>query len=195
MFIVFEGIDGCGKSTQAELLRRALSKRGRSVLFLREPGSTPVGEQIRNLLKNPRNSMTPMCELMLFMAARAQLVAAHIAPAIKAGIDIICDRFVYSSAAYQGEAGGLGIDTVMDIARHVVGRLVPDRVFILNLPVKDAMARLHRTLDRIERQQIAYHERVRRGFLKVAKKLGRRARVLDARLPRETLHQQILEAL
>lgn len=195
MFIVFEGIDGCGKSTQAELLRRALSKQGRSVLLLREPGSTPVGEQIRSILKNPRNAMTPMCELMLFMAARAQLVARQIDPAIKAGKDIVCDRFIYSSAAYQGEAGGLGIDTVMDIGRHVVGRIVPDRVFILDLPVKDAMARLHRILDRIERRQIAYHERVRRGFLKVAKKLGRRARVLDARLPQESLHRQILEAL
>lgn len=179
------------------MLRRALREQGRAVVLLREPGSTPVGEQIRRILKNPRNRMTPMCELMLFMAARAQLMATWIEPALKAGSDIICDRFVYSSAAYQGEAAGLGIETVMDIARHVVGRIVPDRVFILDLPVKDAMERLNRAraLDRIERHRIAYHERVRRGFLKVARKLGRRARVLDARLSRLQLHQQVLEAL
>lgn len=195
-FIVLEGIDGAGKTTQAKLLVRALRRRGRAVVYVREPGGTDLGEQVRRLLLDRRSRMTVECELYLYMAARAQLVAERIRPALRRGRTVVCDRFLYSSAAYQGEAGGVGVGDVLALGRWAVDGVAPDRVVILDLDPREGLRRKRGgRADRIERRGLAYQRSVRRGFLRVAKLLGRRALVLDAAAPPDELHRRILRGV
>jgi len=195
-FIVLEGIDGAGKTTQARLLVRALRRRRRAVIYVREPGGTDLGEKIRRLLLDHRSRMTVGTELYLYMAARAQLVAERIRPALRRGRTVVCDRFLYSSAAYQGEAGGVGVGDVLELGRWAVDGVAPDRVIILDLdPLEGRRRKRGRRADRIESRGLAYQRAVRRGFLRVAKRLGRRALVLDAAAPPDELHRRILRGV
>jgi dTMP kinase len=191
-FIVLEGIDGSGKTTQAKRLVRALRK---GVLSVREPGATAVGERIRRLLLDRRSRMSVECELYLYMAARAQLVSEKIRPALKAGRTVVCDRFIYSSAAYQGAAGGLGIRPVLELGRLAVEGATPDKVVIIDLDPAEALKRQRGKADRIERRGLAYQRKVRRGFLKVARILGRRALVIDGARDPDTIHEEIRRRL
>lgn len=197
-FIVLEGIDGAGKTTQARLLVAALRRRGTPVLYLREPGGTVIGEKVRRLLLNRANRMEIACELYLYMAARAQLVAERIRPALKAGQAVVCDRFLYSSAAYQGEAGGIGVRAVLELGRLAVDGVVPDRVLILDLDPRHARRRKRGSgaaTDRIEDRGLAYQTAVRRGFRRIARLLGRRASIIDASGDPAVVHRHILRAL
>lgn len=198
-FIVLEGIDGAGKTTQARLLAAELRRRGARVLCVREPGGTSIGEKVRRLLLDRANHMETACELYLYMAARAQLVAERIRPALRAGRAVVCDRFLYSSAAYQGEAGGLGVRAVLELGRLAVHGVVPDCVLILDLDPRLARRRKcgdgRAAVDRIEKRGLAYQTAVRRGFRRVAKLLGRRATLIDASGDPAAVHRRILRAI
>ncbi len=191
-FIVFEGIDGCGKSTQAKSLIAYLKKLGRTVISIREPGGTPVGEKIRDLLlHSKKTTISAQAELFLYMASRAQLVEDVIRPSLKAGKIIICDRYYYSTAAYQGAAGKTGVKEVLSLAEKIARFPKPDRVILLDLSAKAAFARLKGPKDRMEKKGTAYMERARKAFLRIAKENPRRFSVHDGTLPPKTIQREI----
>lgn len=172
IFITFEGIDGCGKSTQTALCREWLESLGKTVLLVREPGGTKIGEKIRSLLLDKDNgAMAPMTELFLFEAARAQIVEETIKPALAEGKAVICDRFFDSSFAYQGHARGLGEDMVSRLNMYATGGLAPDITFFLDISVKEAVMRREGRggeKDRIESAGDSFQELVREGFIRAA---------------------------
>jgi dTMP kinase len=176
VFVSFEGVDGSGKSTQAELLAGHLRAAGRGVVLTREPGGTPLGEAIRELLLGGE-AMTPWAESALFAAARAELVAEVIAPALDRGAWVVCDRFVDSSLAYQGIARGLGVDEVLELNLPVIGGRLPDRTFVLLLD--DAAARLAGAPDRIEREGDAFRARVNDAYHELVDRFPERMVALD----------------
>ncbi len=192
-FIVLEGIDGCGKTTQSQLLQRALQRRGMRPLRLREPGGTPIGEAVRELLLDPASGdLASWTEVFLFMASRAQLLDERVRPALARGTTVILDRYYYSTAAYQGAAGGVGVPVVLGLAR--TARLdAPDRVFVLDIDPAAARERLGRTRDRMERKGAAYQRRVRRGFLAMARRDPKRLKVIDAGRPPAHVHDEIMK--
>jgi dTMP kinase len=195
-FIVFEGIDGSGKSTQVRLLEQALLRRRIRVEKIREPGATRIGERIRELLLDTRSEMNTVCELFLYMAARAQLVQERILPLLRDGTWVICDRYVYSSAAYQGAAGGLGIDKVMQIGQAAIDGAIPDRIFLLDLKPAEAAKRMEgKAADRIEKRGLEYQNKVRNGFRKLKRRLGKRLVILPATRSPEEIHQTLLKEL
>jgi dTMP kinase len=176
VFVSFEGVDGSGKSTQAELLAGHLRAAGRDVVLTREPGGTPLGEAIRELLLGGE-AMTPWAEAALFAAARAELVAEVIAPALDGGAWVVCDRFVDSSLAYQGIARGLGVDEVLELNVPVIGGRLPDRTFVLLLD--DSPARLAGDPDRIEREGDAFRVRVNDAYRELVDRFPERMVALD----------------
>lgn len=180
LFVVLDGIDGTGKSTQCRLLADWLRGQGHTVTECVEPGSTPIGEELRAILLGHRHELALRTEALLFMAARAELVERVIRPALAAGQVVISDRYLLANIVYQGHAGGLDADTLWEVERFVTGGLEPDLTLVLDLPVESAIARRGREADRKERPDTAYHERVRRGFLSEAKKRPDRIRVIDA---------------
>ena len=198
LFITFEGIDGCGKSTQTALCREWLEGMGREVLMVREPGGTKIGEKIRELLLDKKNSsMAPMTELFLFEAARAQIVEETIKPAIASGKVVICDRFFDSSFAYQGCARGLGPERVTRLNMDATGGLAPDITFFLDISVADAIKRRNsrgEEKDRIESAGDAFQEKVRDGFVRAASEDKRIVTINAASAP-EIIFGQIKEKL
>lgn len=183
-FLVFEGIDGAGKSGAIEALREALVQRGRKVLTLREPGSTPLGERVRAILLDPAlGQMTAWTEACLFNAARAELVSRVIRPALAAGEDVLLDRWWYSTLAYQGAAGGADVEALRSLSLSATGGLEPERVILLDLPAETAFARIVREKDRMEGKGLAFLARAREGFLAEARRDPARFRVVDASLP------------
>ena len=177
---VIDGPDGAGKTTQAARVAACLRERGREVLVLREPGGTPVGEAIRDVLLDPETDLTATAEMVLYQAARAQLVEAVVRPALEAGTDVVLDRFTYSTVAYQAFGLGLDADAVRQVAEVVTGGLRPERVFILDLDPETGLERLQGDRDRIEGRPLDFHRRVREGFLAEAERLGEDAVVVDA---------------
>lgn len=166
--IAFEGVEGSGKSTQVELLRQALEGRDREVVVTREPGGTPAGERVRALLLDPEVELGPRAEALLFAAARAELVAEVIRPALERGAHVLCDRYLDSSLAYQGAARGLGRGPVEEVNRFATGGLLPDVVVLLDLDPAAGLGRRAGALDRIEAQDLGFHRRVRQAFCDLA---------------------------
>jgi len=185
VFLTFEGPDGAGKTTQIARLEASLRRRGIEVTRTREPGGDPVGEQVRSLLLHAGpGAIGAEAELFLFAAARAQNVASIVRPALATGQIVLCDRFTDSTIAYQGEGRGLPIDLIRGISAFATGGLVPDRTYILDLPPAQGLARQHAAhQDRLEREHLDFHERVRAGFLKIAAEEPERVRVMDATRP------------
>jgi dTMP kinase len=179
VFISFEGLDGSGKTTQAGLLAAAAEARGGEVVRVREPGGTAAGERIRAVLLDPGLDIGGWAEALLYAAARAQLVAEVIRPALERGATVIADRFVDSSLAYQGCARGLGVDEVLGVNRLATGDLLPDRTLLLELEAGAAASR-RGAPDRIESEDAAFHRAVAEGFASAARRFPDRITVVDA---------------
>lgn len=166
--IVFEGAEGAGKSTQLRLMSEWLTAKGFEVVAVREPGGTIVGDQIRRLLLDPTSDISPCSEALLFMASRAQLVEREIRPALVSGATVLVDRFSLSTYAYQGAGRGLPEDDLRTVNRVATGGLVPDLTLLFTIPVETGLARAAERAggehDRIERVEVAFHERVARAF-------------------------------
>jgi dTMP kinase len=192
-FIVLDGPDGCGKSSQARLLMDWLRSQGVSTVGFRDPGATVIGEKIRAILLSPAHeAMTTPAEVLLYMAARVQLWAEKIQPALNEGQCVVLDRWLSSTCAYQGYAGAFGTEKVIEIARASLERVWPDLTIILDVDLKTAAQRLKRELDRMERKGDGYHGRVREGFLKLAEGRPDFA-VVDATADRETVHKEVVK--
>ena len=194
-FLVIDGPDGCGKSTQAKLLIQWLSVQNVPVSSFRDPGDTEIGEKIREILLNPEHAaMNVQTEVMLYMAARSQLWAEKLAPALREERCVLLDRWISSTCAYQGFAGEFGIDKVVKIASDCLERIWPDLTIILDVDVKTASKRFNRQLDRMEAKGDGYHQKVRNGFLKLAQDYENFV-VVDARDDIETVHNNILRLI
>ncbi len=194
-FIVLDGPDGCGKSTQVRLLCAWLERQGAGVVSFRDPGNTDIGERIRQILLSPEHArMGTMTELLLYMAARAQLWTEHIAPALAQGRAVVLDRWLSSTCAYQGVAGGFGAERVIRIAGDCLERVWPDITVILDVDRKTAITRMKRAWDRMERKGDDYHRKVRQGFLSLAQ--GRDDfTVIDTAGSIEEVHGRIVECI
>jgi len=198
MFITFEGIDGSGKSTQIQLLKEMLEKRNHVVTILREPGGNILSEQIRQLLLDSKEQVDPRCELLLFTAARAQLVGSVIRPALEAGNIVICDRYIDSSVAYQGYGRGLSIESIESINDFATAGLIPDITFIFDLSVDDAAKRAgfrsndnQTKPDRMERSGDAFFERTKQGYLEIAKRSDRNIFIINANDAMNDIREQV----
>jgi dTMP kinase len=194
MFVTFEGIDGCGKTTQAELLAATLREEGRTVVATREPGGTELGERIRALLLDG-GDVSPWAEAALFAAARAQLVDDVITPAIRDGADVVCDRYLDSSLAYQGIARGLGVDAVLQLNLQVTRGLLPDRTFVFLIDPEEAARRSTGGPDRIEREGLEFQARVDAAFREVAAMFPERIVLLDGMQPAAELARMVRDEL
>ncbi len=179
-FISLDGLDGAGKSTQCRLLADWLRAAGREVITCIDPGGTALGGEIRSIVLHHRSDMDRMCEALLFMASRAQLLAEVVRPALSAGKTVISDRFLLANIVYQGHAGGLDVERLSQMGRFAAGDLEPDLTVVLDLPPERAAARRDRPADRIESRDVAYHVRLRDGFLAEARRRPERIRVVDA---------------
>jgi dTMP kinase len=194
-FIVLDGPDGCGKSTQAKLFVEWLTAQGIPAVGFRDPGDTAIGEKIRQVLLSPEyNAMSTRTELLLYMASRAQLWAEKIAPALEANQCVVLDRWLSSTCAYQGHAGGFGMDKVIKIATDCLEGVWPDLTIILDVDLQTASQRLNRQLDRMEQKGAGYHQRVREGFLQLAEQ-QENFLVVDASGDIETVHEKIIEVV
>jgi dTMP kinase len=190
MFISLEGIDGSGKTTQAKLLAKSL---GDDVVVVREPGGTAAGERIRQVLKDPDLELDPLAELLLFCAARAELVAEVVAPALEEGTDVVCDRFSDSSVAYQGVARGLGAERVEEICDLATGGVWPDLTILLRIDPDSTAKRIgRRKADRFEEEGIELQRRVAEGYDEIARRHPDRVRVVEADGSRDAVHEAVL---
>ncbi len=194
MFVSFEGLDGSGKTTQVERLRARLEADGREVVTAREPGGTALGEQLRALVLHG-GEMTPWAEALLYAAARAELVAEVIEPALARGADVLLDRYFDSSVAYQGIGRGLGLHEVLELNLLAVRGCVPDRTFVLAVDPTSSRERVGGSPDRIERESTAFHARVAAGYEELAALFPERLVLLDGTLDPETLAERIQDEL
>lgn len=197
LFITFEGGEGCGKSTQIAALKARLEAKGKTVVQTREPGGTPLGESVRNLLQydDAGQGMSPEAELLLFAASRAQHVRELVAPAIAEGQIVLCDRFLDSTTVYQGVARAIDSKKVDTINQFAIGDTNPDLTILIDLPPEIGLARVHARsdgqLDRMEKEAIGFFQAVRQGYLDLAKSEPKRFLVLDGSQSVEELETQI----
>lgn len=200
-FITLEGPEGGGKSTQLQRLAEMLRAEGREVVTVREPGGTPTGEAIRGILQHDHagESPSPACEVLLFIASRAQLVSGVIRPALARGAVVLCDRFADSTLAYQGYGRGFDVEALRQLNAFAIAECVPDLTLVLDLPVTEGRTRLagrHAAggegPDRMEREAIEFHERVRAGYLELARAEPNRFRVIPANRSVEQVAESIV---
>lgn len=194
-FIVLDGPDGCGKTTQTKLLTDWMTRQDVDVATFREPGGTDIGEKIRRILLNPEHiEMSTAAEVMLYMAARVQLWREKIGPALSDNKCVVLDRWLSSTCAYQGYAGGFKMERVIAIATDCLECTWPDLTVVLDLDLKTAAARLKKDLDRMEQKGDNYHQRVRQGFLKLAE-MQKGFVVIDATADIESVHRQVVDTI
>jgi dTMP kinase len=200
-FITFEGIDGCGKSTQTRMLASVLRLRGIEVVTTREPGGTPLGQKLRHALLEAEGQVDPLAELLMYAADRAQHVRALVRPALAAGQMVLSDRYADATVAYQGAGRGFEPQIVAQIVELATGGLKPDLTLLFDLPVSEARERAsHRTRngragDRLDSEDAAFHTRVREAYLRIARDEPERVRVVDASASVEETHTRVLEIM
>ncbi|MEM7578218.1 MAG: dTMP kinase, partial [Planctomycetota bacterium] len=184
-FVVFDGPDGSGKTTQFRRFIELCESHGMEVCEVREPGGTAIGEQVRDLLLHYRDddhgAMAPACEMLLFMASRAQLIAERVRPALERGCLVLADRFISSTLAYQGSAGGTPVADILRVGQVALGETWPDRVVVFDVDEATAAKRLNPLLDRMEARGAVFHAKVRQGYLDQARQDEDRYVVVDAR--------------
>lgn len=196
MFICFDGIDGTGKSTQIELITRWLAQQGLESITCRDPGSTAVGERLREIVLQGHDlDIHRTTEMFLYMTARAQLVEEVIKPAIASGKVVVSDRFLLANVVYQGHAGGLTPESIWQVGNVATSGIHPDITIVLDLDVQTAASRINRELDRIEAQGLEYMDQVRRGFLLEAEKAPDTIKVIDADNSPEQIHERIIDVI
>jgi dTMP kinase len=194
MFITFEGLDGSGKTTQVHMLAARLEAEGAEVVITREPGGTPLGEEIRNLVLHG-GAMTPWAEAALYAASRAQHVEELIRPALARGATVLCDRYVDSSVAYQGIARGLGLERVLDLNLAAVEGLMPDRTILIDVESSHAVARMSEERDRIEREDDGFHARAADAYRQLAALFPDRYLTVDGSAAPDLVAEEIYGAL
>jgi len=191
-FLVFDGPDGSGKSTQFRAMADAATAAGVETVEVREPGGTPIGERIRDVLLDPTlGEMVSRCEMLLYMASRAQLMEERVLPALARGAFVLADRFISSTLAYQGSAGGVPEDQIRTVGGIAIGGRWPDLVVIFDVDWQTAQGRMKPTLDRVERKGEAYHARVRAGYLDQARREPLRYLVVDSCQGPEAIFEQV----
>jgi len=195
LFVTFEGSEGSGKSTQIRTLAEFLREQGYGVVLTREPGGTPIGDQVRRILLDHANEkMHPRTEVLLFLASRAQHVEELIRPALKAGKIVLCDRYADSTLAYQGYGRGENVDQLRRLIDYATGGLWPDLTFWLDLPVEEGLARLNNK-NRLDSEALAFHKRVREGYKRLAQAEPHRWVRIDGTLTRAEIQEQIRKIL
>lgn len=191
IFITFEGIEGCGKSTQANLLYDFLTSKNIECVLTHEPGGTPISEKVRNiLLDNKNEEMDSLTELFLYFASRAQHTVEKIKPALKSGKAVISDRYFDSTLAYQGEGRNIPNQKIAEINSFATGGLIPALTFLIDVPAEIGMSRLT-TKDRIEKESLEFHNRVRGSFLTIARENKERIKIIDGMRPIEEIRKEI----
>lgn len=193
LFITFEGADGCGKTTQIELLNEYLLKKGFKTLVTREPGAKGLGEKLREILLNYDGVVSPNCESFLFLADRAQHVDCVIKPALKDGVIVLCDRHTDSTVAYQGYGRQLDIEQIKKLNEVAVNGLKPDLTIVFDIDIETSMQRVGNTKDRMESAGIDFFNRVRNGYLAIAKEEPNRVKVINSADAIENIHKQVIE--
>ena len=195
LFITFEGTDGAGKTTQIQRLTADLRQASYEVCLTREPGGTPISEQIREMLLNPDHSeMAATTELLLYAASRAQHVSEVIKPALKAGKVVISSRFADATVVYQGYGRGLDLEKIHRLNRIATDGVTPDVTFVLDLPVEIGLQRAQKRrggLDRLEREKIEFHRRLREGYQTIARQEPQRLKIIDAQVSPKRVYAQI----
>lgn len=202
MFITFEGIEGSGKSTLMQRVERELRERGEDVLQTREPGGTPLGDEVRKIFLDPAQKIGPMAEVMLLCASRSQLCTDVIRPALRSKKTVLCDRFFDSTIAYQGYGRGMDVEELLQVCLAATSGLTPDLTFVLDLPPEISLKRVEErasggghAIDRMEREALDFHRAVRDGYLDMARRWGSRFVVVDVQQPVEASVDVILKAI
>ncbi len=193
MFITFEGADGCGKTTQMKLLAEYLEKKGIDVVLTREPGAKGLGEKVREILLNYEGPVSDRCESFLFLADRAQNIDIIVNPAVEEGKIVLCDRHIDSTVAYQGYGRGLDIERINMLNNIATNGRKPDLTFVFDIDVETSMARVGKEKDRMESAGIDFHNRVRQGYLELAKQEPQRIKVIDAAKSIEEIHAEVIK--
>ena len=192
LFITFEGADGCGKTTQIELLDKYLQEKGFKTLVTREPGAKGLGEKLREILLNYDGEVSPNCESFLFLADRAQHVDCVIKPALKKGIIVLCDRHTDSTVAYQGYGRQLDIEQIKKLNEIAVNGLKPNLTIVFDIDIETSMQRVSKTKDRMESAGSEFFNRVRNGYLAIAKEEPNRVKVINSADSIENIHKQVV---
>lgn len=193
LFITFEGIDGCGKTTQIKLLKDYFEAQGQTVLLTREPGAKGLGEKLREILLNYDGEVSPNCESFLFLADRAQHIDTIIKPSVKKGIIVLCDRHTDSTVAYQGYGRGIDLDRIKMLNNLATQGMKPDLTFIFDIDTNTSMSRVGKEKDRMETSGIDFFNKVREGYLNIAKTEPNRVKLIDGTKSIEEIHKKVLD--
>ena len=195
LFITFEGIDGCGKTTQIKLLKEFLEKNDKTVLLTREPGAKGLGVKLREILLNYDGEVSSNCESFLFLADRAQHIDTIIKPAIERGEIVLCDRHTDSTVAYQGYGRGVNLERINMLNDIATSGMKPDLTFIFDIDIETSLSRVGKTKDRMESAGIEFFKRVREGYLAIAKENPERVKLFDGTESIENLHKKVLDVV
>ncbi len=195
LFITFEGADGCGKTTQIELLDKYLREKGQQTLLTREPGAKGLGVKLREILLNYDGEVSPQCESFLFLADRAQHVDCIIKPALKEGKVVLCDRHTDSTVAYQGYGRGLDLSRINMLNDIATSGLKPDLTIVFDIDVETSMQRVGKEKDRMESSGVEFFNKVREGYLEIAEKEPNRVKVINSSDTIENIHKKVVELI
>ena len=195
LFITFEGIDGCGKTTQINLLKNYLENNGYKVILTREPGAKGLGEKLREILLNYDGEVSSNCESFLFLADRAQHIDTIIKPAIQNGTVVLCDRHTDSTIAYQGYGRSLDLDQIKQLNNIATSGIKPDIIFILDIDIETSLTRIGKGRDRMENSGCEFFERVRNGYIEISKQEPERVKLLNGKDTIDNLNKQIIDSV